>query len=109
MAEIIVFAKDAESPLFIDFCSHFAPVKFSSLRSKTFTSLSNGFVLHRLALRKPFRTSHTAHAHVPSDFKSSISMKLSKVIRSAGVGGINSTSNSKCPFAISVTGFLSGL
>ena len=30
----------------------------------------------------------------------------SKVILSAGVGGINSMSNNKCPFAISVDGFL---
>ena len=38
-----------------------------------------------------------------------MSMNDSNVILSAGVGGINSISKVKCPFAISVAGFLSAL
>ena len=38
-----------------------------------------------------------------------MSINDSNVILSAGVGGINSISKVKCPFAISVAGFLSAL
>jgi len=58
-------------------------------------------------LQHPAVTYCRSHHDPPKDFKSSISMKLSNVIRSAGVGGINSMSKTRCPFASSVTGFLS--